>query len=348
MSGTQVDLAEFCARVGLDRATAAAALGASGDDRQHSPGYVQALLAVGAWIAALLVIAFVLVLLSLLLEIDVEQATPTIIVLGMLIFAAGAALQRGRPAGDFKHHFAGALLAAGALMVPLAAGVETESAWAAALVAALATAASVLVGRDRAAQFLAAALMLGLVAVGFVADELPFLPEAAALAVVGGTLLRLYPPRFTLGPLAAALLLFTPCLMIVLIQGTFSVGFGFGAAGFGARVIQAALLLWLLWKDRRLAGASIDGTTIVLGAVFLAVALLLPPGGSAALVLMMLGFVLGQRGLAAIGVLFQIYFVSRFYYDLEATLLAKSLVLMAVGVVVLGAYALVRRRMAEA
>lgn len=346
MSGTRVDLAELCARVGLDRAAAEAALGASSGARQHSPGYVQALLAVGAWIAALLVVAFVLVLLSLVLEIDVEQATPAIIVFGVLIFAAGAALQRGRPAGDFKHHFAGALLAAGALMVPLAVGVETESPWAAAVAAALTTAATVLVGRDRPAQFLAAALTLGLVATGFIADELPFLTEAAALAVVGGTLLRLYPPRFDLGPLAAVLLLFTPCLMIVLIQGALTVGFG--AAGLGARVIQGVLLLWLLWKDRRLAGADIDGTTMVLGAVFLAVALLLPPGGSAALVIMMLGFVLGERGLAAIGVLFQIYFVSRFYYDLEATLLAKSLALMAVGIVVLGAYALLRRRMAGA
>ena len=235
--------------------------------------------------------------------------------------------------------------AASAIISPARSSPQTESFWAAAVAAGLATAAAALVGRDRAAQFLAAALTAGLVAGGFAEASLPYLVELAALAAVAGVLLMLYPPRRDLAPLAAVLLLFMPCLMVVLAEGAFSIGFGLGAMGLAARVIQAGLILWLLHKHRELSGhRSVDTTTAVLGVAFLVISILLPPGGSAALMLMMLAFVLGLRGLALIGVLFQIYFVSRFYYDLDATLLHKSLILTAVGALVLGAYALVVRR----
>lgn len=344
MSEKRPDLAGFCARLDLDPAAAAAALGTPGAAAAPGPVYVQALLAVGAWIAALLMIAFVLVLLAFVVELEVDQAAPAVAVIGALVFALGATMQRGKPDGGFAHHFAGALLAAGAVMAPVAIGMQTDSFWTAALVAAVATGAAVVAARDRPAQFLAAALTVGLVAGGFAEAGLPFVIELAAAAAVAGALLMLYPPRRDLAPTAAVLLLFMPALMVVLAEGAFSIGFGIGAAGLAARVIQAGLVVWLLHRHRALSGRpGIDATTALLAAAFVAVSLLLPPGGAAALTLMMLGFVLGARGLAVIGVLFQIYFVSRFYYDLEATLLTKSLILIAVGVLALGAYALLSR-----
>lgn len=350
MSDARLDLSAFCARLGLDEAAARSALAGTGAAASRSPVYVEALLAIGAWIAAILMIAFVLLLLSLAVELDAEQAAPAVAVIGIVIFAGGAAMQRRRADGGFGHHFASALLAAGALLTPIAIGVHTESFWAAAIAAGLATTACVLAGRDRAAQFLAAALTAGLVAGGFAEAEMPYLIELAALAAVSGALLTCYPPRRDLAPVAAVLLLFMPSLMVVLVEGAFSIGFYVGPAGAGgliAKVIQAGLILWLLYKHRALSGRrGIDATTAVLGVAFLLVSLLLPPGGSAALAVMMLAFVLGLRGLALIGVLFQIYFVSRFYYDLDARLLEKSLVLIAVGVLALGAYALVARRAA--
>jgi hypothetical protein len=349
MSNVRPDLPAFCARLGLDETAVRAALAAPGAAAPHSPVYVQALLAIGAWIASILVIAFVLTVLAFVVELDFEAAAPAVVVVSIVLFAAGAAMQRGKPAGGFGHHFASALLAAGALMVPIAVGLQTGSMWAAAIAAALATAASALAARDRAAQFLAAALTVGLVAGGFAEAGLPYLIELAALAAVAGTLLLLYPPRRDLAPTAAVLLLFMPALMVVLAEGAFGIGFGIGGEGLAARVIQAALIVWLLHQHRALSGQkAVDATTVALGLVFVLVSVLLPPGGAAALTLMMLAFVLGLRGLAAIGVLFQIYFVSRFYYDLDATLLDKSLILMAVGVLALGAYALVAHRVAGA
>jgi uncharacterized membrane protein len=79
-----------------------------------------------------------------------------------------------------------------------------------------------------------------------------------------------------------------------------------------------------------------------------AICLLLPPGGSAALVILMLAFTLGHWPLAIVGVLLEIYFVPRFYYDFELSLLTKSWILMAVGGALLAAYAALRRSGAAA
>ena len=62
----------------------------------------------------------------------------------------------------------------------------------------------------------------------------------------------------------------------------------------------------------------------------------------------MLAFTLGHRPLAIVGVLLEVYFVPRFYYDLDLSLLIKSWILMAVGVALLAAYAVLRRTGAAA
>ena len=66
----------------------------------------------------------------------------------------------------------------------------------------------------------------------------------------------------------------------------------------------------------------------------------LPTGGSAALVLLTLAYTLGSRTLAAIGALTAIYFIWSYYWDLEGTLLTKSIILMSAGAVMLLCYGL--------
>jgi uncharacterized membrane protein len=66
----------------------------------------------------------------------------------------------------------------------------------------------------------------------------------------------------------------------------------------------------------------------------------LPTGGSATLVLLTLAYTLGSRTLAVIGALTAIYFIWSFYWDLEGTLLTKSIILMSAGAVMLLCYGL--------
>jgi hypothetical protein len=346
-----IELSPLCAALSLDEATCREAVERPGDAYRHSPVYIQALLAVGAWIAAILVIAFVLTLLAMVVELDTELTALLVGVIAVVIFGIGAAMQRGAPAGGFGHHFASALLAAGVILLPAAGGGQTESFWAAARAAAAATLVAIGIGRDRPAQFLAAALAMALIAAGFAVDELPYLVELAALAAVAGALLTVYPPRLDIKPAATVLLLFMPCLMVVLGADEITAGLlapGLGGEGWAARAIQLGVILWLLYRHRTLSPRPLgDAIMAGLAAAAVVVGVLLPPGGSAALMLMMLAFVLGLRGLALIGVLFQIYFIGRYYYDLQLPLLDKSLLLMAVGAAVLGAYALVARRADE-
>jgi uncharacterized membrane protein len=71
-----------------------------------------------------------------------------------------------------------------------------------------------------------------------------------------------------------------------------------------------------------------------------AIALLLPTGASAGLVLLALAYTLGSRSLAALGALAEVYFIWRFYDDFQSTLLTKSIILMSAGGVLLVCYGL--------
>ena len=118
----------------------------------------------------------------------------------------------------------------------------------------------------------------------------------------------------------------------------------YGSAGWPARVIAMAVILVLAWLHGR--GLSVPKTSLrhlFVAVVAAAICLLLPPGGSAALVILMLAFTLGHWPLAIVGALLEVYFVPRFYYDLELSLLTKSWILMAVGFALLAAYATLRR-----
>ncbi|GIK98890.1 MAG: hypothetical protein BroJett029_30990 [Alphaproteobacteria bacterium] len=338
-----VELSRLCSALDLDAAAAAAALAAA-DPQQRPPVYIQALLGVGAWISALLMVGFVLLMIGLVMGGDTTDQMPVTVAMGVVCFAVAVGLRRAGGAGAFRLQLASALSIAGVGLAAAAVAVYTDSFAAGAAVAASGTAAATMEGRDRPTQFLSAALAVGLAFAALALDAVPYLTDIAALLGAAGVALTLWPPRRDMAPLAAVLLLALPCLMAVGDSGVLA---GAGAEGEGvpARLIAAALIVGLLVLHRRLGGrAGIDAIAGAQIAAIVAVCALLPPGGSAALMLMMLAFVTGARGLAALAVLLQVYFVWRFYYDLQVTLLEKSLILMAMGAVLLGIYALILRR----
>lgn len=341
------ELSRLCAELGLDRTAAEQTLTASGMPGRHGvPAYVLALLGAGAWITAVLMVAFVLLFLDVVIGVNLEEQTPITAAVGAASFAIAVAWRRRATVGAFRSQLASALSIAGVALAVAAVLVSTESFWAACAVAALGAAAAIAEGRDRPTQFVAGAAALALAFMALETDNSPFLTEIAALCGAAGVLLGIYPPRLELAPLRTVLLLAMPLLMVVADGGVIATG---DAAGLAARAVNAGVTIWLLLLHRRFGKAPlVAATTIVLSAGIVGVCALLPPGGSAALILMMLAFVLGLRGLAAIGVLFQIYFVWRFYYDLQISLLDKSLVLAGVGLMLLGAYALVVRQQAGA
>jgi Domain of unknown function (DUF4401) len=335
-----MDLASFCRAFELGEASARRVLaGERHAAGPHMPWYVQLILGIGGWITALAMIAFILAFMALVL--DVEEPGLPAAAFGAAMFGLGLVMLLRKGAGVFVHQFAAALAAAGSVLAAGGIGFETESLWSAATVAVLCCLLTIWRAHDAVLQFLTAALAAGLSVGGLIDVGVPHRIDIVALCAPLGFWLYLTPPRLDMRPAATVLLLAMP--LLAAFDGTPLLPTT--AGGWLARAIHLGLLLALLGPLGRRAEQPQDRLALaIFGAVAGAVCLLLPAGGSAALLLMMLAFVLGSRPLALVGMVLQIYFIWRFYYDLEASLLDKSLILIGVGLLLLAAYGVLARR----
>ncbi len=100
---------------------------------------------------------------------------------------------------------------------------------------------------------------------------------------------------------------------------------------WAARAIATAsglAVLWLVWR----AHPDFRGAPLIAAAFAIAaIGVVTTPGLALAATILVLGFWRGERVLTALGLLFLPVFLIVFYYDLEITLLDKSLMLMAGG-----------------
>jgi hypothetical protein len=108
-----------------------------------------------------------------------------------------------------------------------------------------------------------------------------------------------------------------------------------------AGVLVAVVVRLLGREGRALASRTAVGALGI--TLLLAAAALKAPGLATALVVLLVGFAVGSRELTGLGVLALLAFLSRFYYALHATLLEKSLLMVALGVLLLLALGILRR-----
>jgi hypothetical protein len=334
------DLSSFCAALSLDEAAAGRVLESErSEGGRTTPWYVLLLLGLGAWMTALIMIVFVAVLLHFAFDLDEPGLGSAVI--GAAMFVCGLRIQEKARENVFTEQFAIALVAAGAGIAAGSIGFEFESWWSAALAAAAMTAIDIGRGRYAQQQFLLAALAVGLGIAALSDAMVAHQVDIVALSLPVGVLLYLRPPARDMRPTATVLLLALP-LYAFLMDSLYSPAYG--AAGWPARAIALATILVLAWLHGHAFAARGVPLYLIFTAVIAAVVcLLLPPGGSAALVILMLAFVLGHWPLAIVGMLLEVYFVPRFYYDLEMSLLTKSWVLMAAGTALLAGCAAWRR-----
>ena len=341
------DLSQFCADFGVDETAARAAIErADADATRQAPWFVQALMALGSWIAALVIIMFGGFLLALTLEISADKGFGIgLAILGGIFFAGGFAMLRGKNNGMFADQFGTAMAAAGQGMIASGAGMYTES-WAIAAALSVPLSAAVAWMLDsRILQFLSSGWTYILVLVAFGEMELGYPLELTAFGVAAGVALTLFPPARDLTPTAIVLLFVGPIVAILTdYHGYLGVPYAVFFTAWGARIIYglvAVYLFYILWRHTDDPGAQKRVGLFALAAAVLCI--LLPPGGAAAVVILVLAFYLGSHMLAALGVLLEIYFISKFYYDLDMTLLVKSGVLIGAGLVLLGLWAVMIR-----
>jgi uncharacterized membrane protein len=334
------DVASFCTSLNLDEAAVRRVLESETSAASvATPWYVLLLLGLGAWITALIMIVFVGVFLDFTVGFD-EPGLGTAAI-GVFMFLGGLLMQAKLKESIFAEQFAIALVAAGAAIAAASIGFEFDSFWSAAIAAVPLAAIDIWRGRFAQQQFLLAALAVAIGVAALSDAMVAGRVDIVALALPIGALLYLRPPPKDVRPTATVLLLAMPFYAVVadtLYDPTY------GSANWPARVIAMATILVLAWlHGRGLAMPRMCLRHLVIAIVAAAICLLLPPGGSAALVILMLAFTLGHWPLAIVGVLLEIYFVPRFYYDLDMSLLNKSWILMAAGGALLAAYAASRR-----
>ena len=304
------------------------------------PWYVRTVVGIGAWITAIVLVFLGATFAFSLLELDDPIA---ISYFGAVYLVPGLLLLRMTGSGVFAEQLGLALSAAGASMIAGGIAAELENLWAGLFVAIALLGVVVAVTTDRILQFLVAALAAGFYVAALVDARTAHLADLVALATPVGLVLMLTPPRRDLMPTAVALLLTFPVLSILMLD----IGVGLTRvepAGDFARFLHIVLFLLLAWLHwRHLEEDVAQRQTLAFAAVATAVCLLLPAGGSAAMLLLMVAFVIGSRPFAIIGALLQTLFVIRYYYFLEMTLLNKSLLLMGAGAVLLVAWWLIHR-----
>ena len=153
------------------------------------------------------------------------------------------------------------------------------------------------------------------------------------------SLLLLYPPRLDLRPTGFALLVIPQLIQTIGLEAGMGIEW---FQGWFARLAFLAVFGCLVFLHWQRTGDARRGTLGLAGALIAAsAAILMPSGASAALVLLALAYTIGSRPLAIIGAVGEVYFIWSFYRSLQDTLLAKSIILMAVGAVLLLCYALV-------
>lgn len=320
-------LDRLCRRFGLDiEAARTAVVKAAGPD---TPWYLRAASGFGAWLTAgamILAVGFALA------QAFGDDRLPTTAAAFGVVLAIGAVLLHRGGGGPFAGQFAVATALAAQVLIAGGVGGEVESL---AVVAAVAAGVAAVLSaglRDPEHQFLAAGFAVGMVPWALLENEVPHADGLLILATLPPAVaLLVWPPaRLDLRGLAWALLLVPLASLAVseLLEVEAEAG------RLPSAVYAAGLLavLGLLWRgtapDRRplvLVGGAV---AVVLGAVTAA-------GVLGSLLLLTLAYLLGSRMLAALGAVAHVWFVWRFYYDLELTLLEKSGMLIAAGLLLL-------------
>ncbi len=321
--------------------------------RAASPWYVRAMLGIAGWIGALFLIGFVGAAFAFIME-DAAFAA----LAGAACCAGASFLFRAFDGHDFAEQFGLVVSLVGQILLGVGVA-QVASPSGAPFYLALAAIETVLA--LAIPHFLHRVLATGAaaVAVALGVNQLSLHGFAAPLLCAGLAWVWLEPARWAgdgrmWRPVGYGLVL---GLLLVETFRLFGAGLllGFGPeakswmASYGPLIGRGATALVLAWvaldlarREQASSGTSLAGpalgATLVVGLISL-----MAPGLASALVVLLLGFAAANRLLMALGILSLLGFVAHFYYSLHATLLEKSAIMAATGLLLLAAHFLLRR-----
>jgi uncharacterized membrane protein len=309
----------------------------------ESPWYVKVLLAFSGWLAAVFLLGFF----GLGLEFVFDNGAAAFVLGGMMIGGAFAVLRI--PQNEFVEHLALAASLAGQALVVFAIikAADGDEKVAATLVALLQAALAVVMPNfvHRVFSSFGAALAFDM---ALTLWGLPFVATGAVMLLGAWCWLNEFRYPHQMGKMRAVG--YGLVLALILLKGTALFGhktmawqFGRNQPALWARpwvgeVLIGVVVLYVVWLllqryDHRISDRI--SITLLLGTLLLCVVSMKAQGISVGMVIILLGFAGSNRVLQGLGVLSLLFYISTYYYMLDATLLAKSYYLLSVGLFLL-------------
>jgi len=321
-----------------------------------TPWYVRAMLGIAGWIGAWFLVAFVGAGFVALFSTGPAPAAA-----GAMLCVGAYAIFRLAPDNDFASQFGLAVSLSGQIMVAIGMFDLLGDDFTVAFFLAVAVFEAVLAAV--CANFV---LRVWATAAAAVALGLALPDEAAALAsgvaAAGFTAIWLNEPSWVRHAAIWRPVAWGIALALLCFDGMLAAGLDISSLGNDVQT-ASPLLLWLgpalvglvlVYAVLRMLQANDMGPTSRIGgaalgaAAALAVVTVGAPGVVTSALIVLTGFAIGNRALFGLGVLALLGYLAHFYYALHMTLLAKSAVLVATGVVLLLAWAGMRWLLGDA
>ncbi len=343
-AGSGVEITALADRLNQSKSTISGALASR--EEHNTAWYIDVMLAVGGVMAALFAALFFASLLAVTL--DVSDEGP-FIVIGAFVYA-GSLLARRRFDHEFARHFLNTFILAGGLLAIAALGILTNGNGIFILVAAALSAVTMVCVRDRILECLMAIGLVSCLLYAVAKYDIPAPYILVSLFCTGGAVIGLTQPigRRVFSAAGSAFLIALPIIggSLVHISKRSDIMAMPGTVEHMAAIGIMLIAIW--WINRRLAWGTLRWAEfrpplLILAPLIIAGAMM-PLGGIFALMTLLIGYMLGSRTLAFIGALMQIYFLTMFYFDLQITLLNKSIILMVSGALFALIWAFLYRR----
>jgi uncharacterized membrane protein len=340
-------IAEFSQRIGVEASLVSEVLSQTLEREQ--PWYMSMFLAIAGVLTAILGCFFFGSFVAVIVGFDNEVVFG---VLGAVIFGFSILLRR-KTHSPYVQHMLNTMIIVGGLLCAFGFGDILRDFDAIIILLLVLSLLVLTLVRDRILEFLSAAAIITLIGVEAYHLNIPMVESVILVIATGlGVFLLTRPIGARLYKAAGTAFLMAPAILgiaLVHMQRWESLAdTSRFSDDFNARVISLILLLGSVFYLNRGRGVS-DFKPPLLALIPLVIAAAcVPLGGASALLLILTGYILGSRSLAIIGTLLQIYFLTMFYYDLSLDLLTKSIVLFVSGLIFLGVWIFVNRKLEAA
>lgn len=319
-------------------------------ETSETPWFVKALLAFSGWFAALFLLGFV----ALGMVSVVKSNTASLITGTVLIGAAFALLRVSK--NEFVEHLALAVSLAGQLLITLAiwrlTGDHESLVW---LSVALFQALLAALMPNFVHRVFSAFISASSLAIALALMHIPYLFSGMILLPVAWLWLNEF--RFPQQLKIMQAVGYGLVLALIPLTGATALGFGNlhwystqttmpWIRPWMGELLAAGVLLYVVWSLLQRHGQRLSGRVVVFvlaGTAVVGAASMAAKGISVGIVILLLGFAGGNRVLLGLGVVSLLFYVSSYYYTLEATLLAKAQTLLILGLVLLVARWLLMR-----